>query len=151
MEQQSAATANMRLSVPFLHVTDMDRSLKFYVDQLGFNIQIDWQPRGRIEWCWLGRDEVAFMLQQPEYNTHEVYSIDRKGYGISINIQCNDSISLYHEFTGKEVLTSELFVGNSLWTFHVKDPDGYHIEFASITDVPEGTTYSQWMNQNYNS
>jgi hypothetical protein len=32
----------------------------------------------------------------------------------------------------------------ALWVGALKDPDGYRLEFASPTDVPEETTYSAW-------
>src|SRR5580692_5956119 len=56
---------NMRLAVPFFGVADMDASLRFYVDGLGFTMTKQWIPRGKIEWCWLERDAVALMLQCP--------------------------------------------------------------------------------------
>ena len=34
------------------------------------------------------------------------------------------------------------FVGNAMWVTPLSDPDGYRIEFASPTDVPEETVYS---------
>jgi hypothetical protein len=34
------------------------------------------------------------------------------------------------------------FVGNALWVTSVRDPDGYHLDFESPTDVAEDTVYS---------
>ncbi len=56
--------ANLKQAVPFFMVTDIDRSLEFYVNGLGFQLKIDWRPKGRIEWCWLEREGVALMLQK---------------------------------------------------------------------------------------
>jgi hypothetical protein len=36
----------------------------------------------------------------------------------------------------------ETFVGNGLWVTFLSDPDGYKLEFASPTDVPEGRKLS---------
>ncbi len=59
-----STTPNLRLAVPFFMVRDMETSLKFYTEQLGFTITNQWTPRGKIEWCWLGREGVALMLQE---------------------------------------------------------------------------------------
>ena len=44
---------NVTQTVPMLGVTDMEASLRFYVDGLGFEMTHKWTPRGKIEWCWL--------------------------------------------------------------------------------------------------
>ena len=136
-------SSNIRLAVPFFMVRNMEASLNFYVDKLGFKKTIDWTPRGKIEWCWLKRDEVSLMLQEPRNKT----KFDQEGpdgKGISICFQCADALALYHEFTAKGVEIKEPFVGNNLWVVAFDDPDGYRLDFESPTDVPEETTYSEW-------
>lgn len=136
---------NLKLTVPFFMVTDMERSLDFYCNGLGFTLANQWTPRGKIEWCWLTRDLVSLMLQEPRNKDHIIHTTpQKKGLGISICTQCEDALDLYHEFHGRNLPVTEPFVGNNLWTFSVTDPDGYRLEFASMTDVPEGTTLSEW-------
>ena len=134
---------NIRLAVPFFMVRDMEVSLKFYVEKLGFTKTIDWTPRGKIEWCWLKRDEVSLMLQEPR-NKEKFDAQGSKGKGLSICFQCADALALYREFTTKGVEIKEPFVGNNLWVVAFPDPDGYRLDFESPTDVPEETTYSEW-------
>ena len=43
--------ANLKQAVPFFIVTNMDLSMAFYIDGLGFELKMDWKPKGRIEWC----------------------------------------------------------------------------------------------------
>jgi len=50
--------------VPFLWVTDMERSLRFYVTALGATIDREWIVDGRIRWCRLGLGDAAIMLQE---------------------------------------------------------------------------------------
>jgi len=124
-------------------VRDMEASLIFYVEKLGFSITNKWIPREKVEWCWLQRDEVSIMLQEPR--SHE--RIDRqgqKGSGVSICFQCMDALALYHEFSVKGIEIKEPFVGNNMWVVAFKDPDGYQLDFESPTDVPEETKYSDW-------
>ena len=49
----SNSKSNMRLTVPLLGVADMEDSLRFYMEGLGFTMTKQWTPRGKIEWCWL--------------------------------------------------------------------------------------------------
>jgi lactoylglutathione lyase len=132
---------NIKLAVPFFMVTDMEASLRFYREGLGFKLTNQWTPRGKIEWCWLERDAVAIMLQEPRKRNAE-----QSGPlgGLTITYQCADALALYHEFSAKRLTISEPFVGNNLWVVGLKDPDGYRLEFASPTDVPEETKYSEW-------
>jgi len=59
------SSTNIQFAVPFFIVMDMEASLKFYVDKLGFTVTNQWIPRGKMEWCWLQRDNVTLMLQEP--------------------------------------------------------------------------------------
>ena len=93
---------NIRLAVPFFMVRDMEASLDFYVNKLGFKLTNQWTPRGAIEWCWLQREAVSLMLQQPR-DRDKFDSQGPKGTGVSICFQCADALALYHEFTAKGV------------------------------------------------
>jgi len=64
MELQASDIPNVRQAVPFFNVKDIEASLRFYVDGLGFTITRRWEPEGRIRWCWLESDQVAVMLQE---------------------------------------------------------------------------------------
>jgi lactoylglutathione lyase len=135
---------NICLAVPFFMVRDMRTSLKFYVDKLGFKITNQWTPREKIEWCWLQREEVSIMLQEPR-NREKFDQEGAKGTGVSICFQCVDALALYHEFTAKGIEIKEPFVGNNMWVVCFNDPDGYKLDFESPTDVPEETNYSDWV------
>jgi len=136
---------NIRQAVPFFLVGDMEVSLHFYMDGLGFTIANKWTPRGKIEWCWLQRDGVALMLQEPRRDGHHYKASEGKpGIGVSICFTCEDALALYREFAGRGLTVSEPFVGNNMWVVILKDPDGYKLDFESATDVPEETKYSEW-------
>lgn len=137
------AKPNIKLAVPFFMVRDMEASLRFYVAGLGFSITNQWTPRGKIEWCWLQRDAVALMLQEPRSKNNDDF-VESPGKGVSICFQCEDALVLYHEFIQRGMKPKEPFVGNNRWVVILEDVDGYHIEFESRTDVPEETKYSAW-------
>ncbi|MDF2434237.1 MAG: lactoylglutathione lyase [Mucilaginibacter sp.] len=138
-----STSSNIRLAVPFFMVRDMGASLKFYTERLDFKITNQWTPRDKIEWCWLEREQVSLMLQEPR-NKEKFEQDGLKGTGVSICFQCADALALYHEFTAKGVDIPEPVVGNNLWVVAFPDPDGYRLEFESPTDTPEETKYSEW-------
>jgi lactoylglutathione lyase len=47
----------------------------------------------------------------------------------------------------KGINPQEPFVGNHMWVVIIDDPDGYKLDFESATDVPEETTYTDWVKQ----
>ena len=135
---------NVRQAVPFFGVRDIEASLRFYVEGLGFRVARQWAPEGRIRWCWLELDTVAVMLQE--------YWKDGRpgggpagplGPGVSICFMCADAIGLYHAARARGLEASRPFVGNGLWVTSLVDPDGYRLEFESPADAPEDTVYSE--------
>jgi lactoylglutathione lyase len=139
------SATNLKQAVPFFMVTNMERSLAFYVKGLGFEVKIDWKPGGTIEWCWLERDGVALMLQEYREGRRPA---EKSGTGFSVCFMCRDALKLYDEFLQKGLSLPEPFVGNNLWVVELNDPDNYKIMFESPTEVPEETTYSSWIEAN---
>lgn len=136
---------NIRQTVPFFAVSDMEASLIFYVDGLGFEISNKWIPELQIEWCALKRDNAHLMLQQFRSRGPGMWLEEGKpGVGVSINFICEDALLLYHEFIEKGINATEPFVGNNMWVTSVTDPDGYRLFFESDTDVAEETKYGDW-------
>jgi len=142
MSTASEGRANVKQSVPFFGVTNMERSLKFYVEGLGFAMRHSWipdraedQPDGRIRWCWLERGGAALMLQEflPQHRPTQTL-----GTGVNVCFVCEDALALYREFKSRGIQTRQRpFVGNNMWVVPVTDPDGYRLEFESPTDAPE--------------
>jgi len=135
-----APDANVRQAVPFFGITSMARSLRFYVDGLGFTKTLEWIDEGKLRWCWLERGGAALMLQ--EYRPERVPK-EKLGEGVSVCFICDDAIALHHEFRERGIETEHPFVGNGMWDVGLVDPDGYRLHFESVTDVPEETRYSE--------
>ncbi len=135
---------NLKLAVPLFAVTDMQNSLRLYVDGFGFTMHEKWiDDKGKVRWCWLALDKVAVMLQEIKTEGHDAWRPTGKlGEGVSICFICEDAIELYHEFISHGVTATKPFVGNGMWVTTCIDPDGYRLEFESKTDVPEGTEYT---------
>ena len=136
------AKPNVRQAVPFFGVTNIEASLRFYVDGLGFRRTLQWEPEGRIRWCWLELGDAALMLQEYWKDGQRGGApTETLGQGVSICFMCADAIAIYHEARSRGLDPARPFVGNNLWVTSLRDPDGYRLEFESPTDVPEGTEY----------
>jgi lactoylglutathione lyase len=139
---------NVVEAVPFFGIADMEASLKFYVDGLGFDVAIKWEPDGKIRWCRLQLGGAGLMLQDFRKEDGSVRPPEGKlGIGVSVCFTCKDALAIYREAAARGLKAKEPFVGNGLWVVPVVDPDGYKIEFASPTDAPEEITLSQWETQ----
>ncbi len=144
MEPTTLSSNNLKQVVPFLGVTDMERSLRFYLAGLGFALKNKWEPEGKIRWCWLTRGGGSIMLQEFVKEGHGGRRPEGVlGQGVSLSFQCEDAVALYREFRSRGLDPSEPFVGNSMWVTALTDPDGYKLDFESMTDVPEETKLSE--------
>jgi lactoylglutathione lyase len=135
---------NVRLAVPFFGVKDIESSLRFYVDGLGFRMTKHWEPNGRICWCWLELGRVAVMLQEYRRDKGPGDSpAARPEQGVRICFMCGDAIAIYHKAKARGLEPATPFVGNGLWVTSFTDPDGYRLDFESPADAPEETMYAE--------
>lgn len=123
---------NVKQAVPFFMVSNMEASLRYYIDGLGFAMKYKWIDEGKLRWCWLALGDAALMLQ--ELNT---VPQEKLGEGVSICFICADAIAIYREVTARGVAAKRPFVGNAMWVTSLTDPDGYQLHFESETDAPE--------------
>ena len=148
MSNSTATAVNVKQAVPFFGVTNMEASLRFYIDGIGFTLKNKWipapeerNPEGKIRWCWLQLGDAALMLQ--EY-LPENLPTDKLGTGASVCFTCEDALALYREFKARGVqMRKRPFVGNRMWVVPVTDPDGYRLDFESPTDEPEETELAE--------
>src|SRR5215471_447219 len=137
---------NVKQVVPFLHVSDMERSIRYYLDGLGFTIKYKWVVDGKLRWCWLELGGAALMLQEFPKEGHDSWAPNGKvGEGVSLCFNCEDALAIYHEVRSRGIEASEPQVGNAMWVTRLSDPDGYRLEFESSTDAPEDTKLSELM------
>ena len=143
MESTAETQANVKQAVPFLAVSDMEASICFYVDGLGFEITRKWIDEGRLRWCWLQRGGGNLMLQELQTEGHDAWVPQGKvGEGVTIYFVCEDALAIHQEVIARGIKASTPFVGNRMWVTNVSDPDGYQLAFESDTDLPEETVYS---------
>ena len=144
MTAESKVDGNVKAVVPFFCVSNMEQSLQYYLDGLGFTMKHKWVVDGKVRWCWLVLGGAALMLQEFAKEAHHSWVPQGKaGEGVSLWFQCEDAIALYRQFTARGIASSEPQVGNSMWDTTLTDPDGYCLHFDSPTDTPEETKLSE--------
>ncbi len=140
--------SNVREVVPFLCVSSMERSLKYYPDVLGFTMKNKWEVDGKVRWCWLVLGGAALMVQEFTREGHDSWAPQGPvGEGVSLWFICEDAVAIYHQLRSRGIDASEPQVGNGMWDTCLADPDGYQIHFESPTDTPEETKLSEAQEQ----
>ena len=144
MKSETKTEANVEQAVPFFRVSNIEASLRYYVDGLGFEMTKKWIDEVKLRWCWLQLGGAALMLQEFRKKGHNSWVPSGKvGEGVSICFQCKDALAIYRESISRGIQASRPFVGNRMWVTSLTDPDGYKIEFESPTDAPEETEFSE--------
>src|SRR5688572_19988641 len=110
MQTETTTGTNIKQAVPFFWTTNMEASLRFYVDGLGFTMIEKWVPEGKIEWCWLKLGDAAIMLQEYQEGLKPDGIL---GIGISICFICTDALAYYQDLIARRIPASEPFVGNN--------------------------------------
>ncbi|MBM4456210.1 MAG: VOC family protein [Chloroflexi bacterium] len=144
MMTETRADANIRQAVPFFAVANIEASVRYYVEGLGFEMTNRWAPEGRLRWCWLQRGGAALMLQEFASEGHDSWTPTGKaGVGVTICFICDDALAIYREARARGIQAARPFVGNGMWVVSLADPDGYRLDFESDTDAPEETEYQE--------
>ncbi len=141
----AANEPNVLQAVPFLGVWDLQRSLRFYVDGLGFRITRRWEHEGQLRWCWIELGGAALMLQEfwPA-DHHDAYRpTGELGAGGTICFICRDALAIYRQARARGLAPRQPFVGNGMWVVSFTDPGGYRLDFESDTDAPEESVYTE--------
>src|ERR1700722_13888382 len=134
IQNQVEIAANVKQAVPFFMVSNLEASLRYYGDGLGFRMTNKWIDQGKLRWRWLELGAAAPMLQ--ESGKDKVFS-GKVGEGVSIFFQCADALKIYREVTSRGIQAKRPFVGNAMWVTILTDPDGYKLDFESPADAPE--------------
>lgn len=124
--------------IPELDVTDLQRSLRFYVDLLGFSVGVE-RPEERF--AYLVRGEVHLMLEEAAGPGRRFRTAELKhpfGRGVNLQIRVDDVDVLYAsvlvapwpmiiELEERWYRQSRIERGNR--QFVIADPDGYLLRF----------------------
>ena len=130
------APRNLASINPFFIVEDLQASISYYVERLGF--QLDFQaPDGDPYYGRVSRDGIGIMLKAivpevlpcPNRTRHEWARWDAFLYVLDPDV-------LFEEYRrrGASFVTELSFIDDGLWGFEVTDADGYVLAFARVRD-----------------
>ena len=131
---REGATRNLVSISPFFIVKNLQASIAFYRESLGF--QLDFQgPDGDVYYAGVSRDGVGIMLKEilpdvlpcPNHTRHPWARWDAYIYTL-------DPDTLFDEFRQRGVpFVKELsFIDEGLWGFEITDADGYVLAFFQV-------------------
>jgi lactoylglutathione lyase len=73
MQTQTSVESNVQQAVPFFLVQNIEASVRFYVEGLGFRLTNKWVDQGKLRWCWLELGEAAIMLQEFDPDGYQLF------------------------------------------------------------------------------
>ena len=128
------AKRNLELINPFFIVRNLEASIAYYIERLGF--QLDFQgPPDHPFYGRVSRDGIGIMLKEilpdvlpcPNHTRHEWAPPDAHIYSV-------DPDALFDEFTrrGASLVKTLSFVEKGLWGFSITDADGYLLVFYQL-------------------
>ncbi len=121
--------------VPMLATGDMEASIRFYRETLGFEVRDRFTSGGKTWWCELARDGQTLMLTQHEVDVAKAGA--REGFAqTSINVYLDSGIETLHERLSKQGQpVSDLRV-TFYWMkeFDLRDPSGYTLLIGQSTN-----------------
>ena len=124
--------------VPELMVTDFDKSLRFYVDVIGFNVMFQ---RTDPEFAYLELNGAQLMIEEDhETAWHVAEMVSPRGRGINLQIDVPNVVDVQSRMDSSGIFafrpineswysTSEGEVGQI--ELLVQDPDGYLLRLVS--------------------
>lgn len=130
------ASGNLASISPFFIVKDLQVSIAFYVERLGFKLEFQ-GPEGDDYYAGVKREGAAIMLKailpdvlpQPNHTRHPWARWDAYIYTL-------DPDTLFEEFNQRDVsfVKPLSFIDDGLWGFEISDADGYVIAFFCLRD-----------------
>ena len=128
------ATRNLVSISPFFIVENLQASIAYYVERMGF--QLDFQgPDDDVYYGHVSRDGIGIMLKAilpdvlpcPNHTRHEWARWDAYIYTL-------DPDALFDEFSrrGASFVKKLSFIDDGLWGFEVTDADGYVLAFFHL-------------------
>lgn len=113
-----------------INVTDLERSIQFYRDALGFQPvgEID-GPDGAFKLVYLGDDEQCFRLELTWLAEHpDAYELGENESHLCVRVPGDyEEVRAYHRAMGCICYENE-----AMGLYFIEDPDGYWIEILPL-------------------
>ncbi len=125
----------IRNVIPMLATGDMEATVRFYRDALGFELRDKFDSGGRTWWCEMMRDGHALMFTQHEVDVDAPGA--RAGFAqTSINVYLDSGIAEFHaRLKNSGYSVSQMRVTfYRMREFDLRDPAGYTVLIGQPTD-----------------
>lgn len=130
--------SNLNYIFPFFIVKDLQPSVAFYVDKLGFEVR-HMGPPDDPYWAIVGRDNISIMLKAITPDIKPVPNPTRHPWAAwDAYIAAADPESLFEEYRSRGVLFRQPLLVNTdaLLGFELADADGYVLYFGRPATDP---------------
>lgn len=117
---------------PILQVEQIDATIDYYKDILGFEVAIDHQVSDESIYTVLEKDNTQLIFQKAETSNIENRK-DRPGNIIQLNFEIDNIEKYYQLISNKSKIIKDIQkTGNGKYEFTVEDINGYLLIFTEI-------------------
>jgi catechol 2,3-dioxygenase-like lactoylglutathione lyase family enzyme len=131
--KRAFASLRLRSAAPSFTVDNLEKSVAFYEDVLGFHVKERWLNQGQLMGVELVAGVVSFFVAQDDWKKGR----DRaKGEGVRVyctTAQNIDGLAAQIKARGGALLEEPKTQPWGARDFAVADPDGFKITFSSVT------------------
>lgn len=123
----------MKALTPLLNVHDAARSVGFYCEKLGFDIDRRFDDQGNLVWAHLSRGPIQLMINASHERSARGTRADAKTYDdVLLYFYVEDVHALHRELSAKGCSPGPVEAQDyGLDEFTLRDPDGYELGFGS--------------------
>lgn len=130
-ERKQPETLRLRVAMPTMTVNDIEKSVAWYRDQLGFVVSEEHRHEGKLQGAELTAGAVRFLLSQDDFAHGE-----NRPKGIGFRIYCTtvqdvDQLAANFEARGGELAQPPTDQPWGSRDFAVVDPDGFKISIST--------------------
>jgi hypothetical protein len=117
----------VRNLIPFVHVTDVQRSIAFY-ERLGFGVKDTYEHDGQLDWAAIESHDAQLMLARASH------LIERDKQAVLFYLYADDLASLRQQLLANAVPVGEIRDGSPgpAREMGLADPDGWCLMVAEI-------------------
>jgi uncharacterized glyoxalase superfamily protein PhnB len=129
-------TTRLKKLTPNLMVEDVNRTIAFYKDILGFELLATQPESGQFDWAMMKRNDVEMMFQARASLTGELPLFEGKAIDGSLTffVEVEDVKGLYTNLKDKVTIVQDMhatFYGAQ--EFAIQDCNGYILTFAEFS------------------
>lgn len=127
----------MRLNAlaPLLNVEDAERSIRFYVEALNFEVIRQAEFDGTVGWAALRHGDITLMINRSDRSDSAARQ-ERPSYGETVfYFYVESAPDLHQALKDRNIEVSDVTIEDyGLAEFRLRDPDGYELAFGSEID-----------------